>query len=351
MDTYILVSGVDYFNFTGIFSQLAKDRKKEIIENEIKNPSEELKFIFFDFKSGKVTETITKITKEGKKKKVIKEKETEIARYQSISRENYKRSPNFRGTMSITHVYDKICEIGKNAPGTLKELSFFSHSYKDGPILVNSTDRYDMYINVRDPDDRDARIRDFVCCDAIKNHDLFKKAFHKDGFSWIWGCTVDDELKDLINLIRKQSGKRDNIPDSATFTLYHKNHKRLFRNYGVIDQLPSGPLIVTFAQIKALLCIALKNTYAYNLALTSDKKVYATFVGVGAKFEEKPPAPGRKKLMRSDPDRKKIIEFYKKYLKIKTDPTGRNYAEYLPNLPCESYLISLYKQRGSNTRV
>src|SRR5690606_7934274 len=76
-------------------------------------------------------------------------------------------------TMSIVDIYKTVQEIGKNEPKSLVELSFFSHGWMGGPILVNSFDDRQLHIPVvgripvpngfRDPDDRDPRTAlDFI---------------------------------------------------------------------------------------------------------------------------------------------------------------------------------------------
>ncbi len=340
MNKYILVSGFDY-ELKGLnFFILSGRRMNEIIKA---NPDTDIKLIFVDFASGKIIEKEIKYVS-GKKTEI----DTTTKTADPVSSKNYvsgKFKNGQRNTLSITHLYDLISDIGKNDPNTLKELSIFSHSWMGGAIMVNSyDDRSTTYTGApgtqppaamidivdpkkRDPDDKDGRTIDFSS--PTMDVSTFKKAFSSDAFSWIWGCTATEIFKDMIYGIRKNknyTGK--STPDTATFQIWRKVEHEQYNSYLGIA-LPAGnkPMTVTFAQIKKLFCMVLKNTYAFDLATASDKKVYATFVGVGADMEPNG-------LMKANPQRMKVINFYKDHLKIVVDPTGRNYGEYLPTLTC-----------------
>ncbi|MEZ4505685.1 MAG: hypothetical protein R2848_07420 [Thermomicrobiales bacterium] len=127
-----------------------------------------------------------------------------------------------RGMLGIMEVYAAVRRIGINHPGTLMELSFFSHAWSGGPILVNSTDDRMVTrpavpprtIRVpagpfippipvtipgvpetvvalngmdRDPDDYDPREIDFwppnLSVDGKKD---FRAAYHPSGVNWSW---------------------------------------------------------------------------------------------------------------------------------------------------------------------
>ncbi len=367
-DTYILVVGVDYENKRSIppsefknekeekrwreknpFSNVAEQRKRQIIKDIRKNnQNTELKIFICEFLTGEIL-LYTRNTNRPTKKFNL---------YRNIKKDDYwpgthKFKNGIRDVMSVTDVYDLICEIGKNAPGTLKELSIFSHAWMGGPIFVNSYDdrssiytgepmtvyellrKYPDMINLlnnqyqRDPDDKDARIIDFH--PNIIEPEYFKKAFHEDGFSWIWGCHLLGFIfKNLINMIMRSRIKSD----SDTFTVYNTkdiNFVNLFEYYkiGKIQQNRKA-VTATFDEIKRLFCKALRDTYAFNLARYSKKRVYASPLGAGVIFEKE-----NDRLMKVNPDAKKVVNFYKKHLKLNTDPTGRNYIEYPPYLTCD----------------
>jgi hypothetical protein len=58
-------------------------------------------------------------------------------------------------------------------------------------------------------------------------------------------------------------------------------------------------------------------------------------VGTGAEYES-----GTSGLMKIDPNRIKVVNFYKTHLGINTDPENRNYGEYLHTLTCVSPAVS-----------
>ncbi|KAA3617300.1 MAG: hypothetical protein D8M58_03050 [Calditrichaeota bacterium] len=339
MKQFVFVSGFDY-EFKGTDFNIFSTRRRDKLIKQ--NPKTNLKFTFFDFKRGKITsEDITYPSG------VVKNTSTIVKdSFDKISSSNYvigKFKNGQRNTLSIKNVYDFVSDIGMNDPNTLDELSFFSHAWMGGPIFVNSfNDRSTVYTgtpgtspppsqidisdpNKRDPDDKDGRANDFSS--PTMDINLFKKAFSSNGYSWIWGCTATEVYKDMINTIQKMrqySGA--GTKDSEKFIIYNTDFLLEFDEY--LNHKPkasSKAITVTFADVKSLFSKVLQNTYAFNLAHSTGKKVYSAFVGVGSNNE-----PGPKGLMIADRYRKNVIDFYKTHLGIKIDPEGRNYAEYLP---------------------
>src|SRR5205814_1820680 len=129
--------------------------------------------------------------------------------------------------------YQAVRDIGASATdkNTLIELSFFSHGWMGGPILVNSFDDRSTDpsgspadlagLTVRDPDDRDARAAlDFIAptmdAAALAN---FQNAFHPDGFVWIWGCAFPRLVHTLLTKIeRNKNYKSSGVGDETVFT-------------------------------------------------------------------------------------------------------------------------------------
>ena len=88
-------------------------------------------------------------------------------------------------------------------------MPIFSHGWRGGPILVNSSDDRMREITVpmpmgnplvmqvpavgstRDPDDKRGRARLDFPPHTMAAGDLvnLRKVFHADGFSWLWGCS------------------------------------------------------------------------------------------------------------------------------------------------------------------
>jgi hypothetical protein len=121
-------------------------------------------------------------------------------------------------TISITHVYRYIENLGNQYPESLQEFCLFSHSWH-GPILLNTSERpdYDMggpFYPLRDPLDTDARFdKDFIKANSF-NATRFSAAFTKDSHLQIWGCFAVDFFRHMINAARNAHSDVDilNIP-------------------------------------------------------------------------------------------------------------------------------------------
>src|SRR4051812_29819241 len=132
MKRYVLIAGVDY-EFKGVdFRSLADNRRKAITRNNAARA--DLQFTTIDFRAGEVS--VTSVTYPGGKKT---ETTTSTKPFTPIGKSSYttvtypdgSRHSRFKSgqttVASITDVYAKVREIGNSDPGSLVELSFFSH--------------------------------------------------------------------------------------------------------------------------------------------------------------------------------------------------------------------------------
>jgi hypothetical protein len=167
-------------------------------------------------------------------------------------------SPNDDTSISITHVYEYLQAAGKDRPQTVKELSFFSHSFEYGPSLMNTFEGdQDLVTHLipnenmgdeRNPEDHDARaFKDFpkalatlldsdnltytdagtqwskdvidkvhARADAHKDQDNnFRAAFAPDAHLHVWGCTAQRRFR-LLLLNAAKPGKDDRKLDQWT---------------------------------------------------------------------------------------------------------------------------------------
>ena len=139
-------------------------------------------------------------------------------------------SPDDTDSISILHVYNYLQAAGKERSGTIKELSFFSHSFEFGPSLMNTFDDRENMGKMRDPKDRDARaFKDFptaletvlkddnqanpaetwaieVMDKAAKlakahkdDDDHFRAAFAPNAHLHVWGCTAHSRFRALLH--------------------------------------------------------------------------------------------------------------------------------------------------------
>lgn len=101
--------------------------------------------------------------------------------------------------ISITHVYDYIRQVGRRAPGSIKEWSILSHAWYGGPALVDtyegsSYDAGGAKEHERDPTDKDPRCKDFTDPKVLGQEPAageFKQAFAADALLKSWGCFAE----------------------------------------------------------------------------------------------------------------------------------------------------------------
>ena len=350
MKTIVLVAGVDY-EFKGVKMRLFCDNrmKRLIARNKAK---EELTFIIFDFTLGEVK--THKITFPGGKQ-TASVSTLSPSPFKPIERANYDRitidgeshmefKPGQRDKMSILDVYKEVQRIGVAAPGTLVELSVFSHAYIGGPILVNSKDdgfdslvgppRVRLSASERDPDDMDPRVSDFVAPTMDTTAlDHFQKAFHTDGFIWIWGCAFPRVVHEILYKLERHKSYRDSgVGDDTlfTFTNFRDKHvESLQRRLGTV--FPDRKKIeIKFKFLKHYFCRATTESYNHHLAKNSKVKVFAGVMGTYSDYDK-----GHLALMRVFvPGFRRHFTFYKNYLGFTFDPEGRNYGEYKPGFTC-----------------
>jgi hypothetical protein len=107
-------------------------------------------------------------------------------------------------SISITDVYYYISELGRASPGCLRQLHFFSHAFRQGPILLNTDDSNDGISDLRDPTDKDPRTKDFLPINLARYSHL-PAAFVTDAYVKNWGCFSSDMRGRLDAVARTKS--------------------------------------------------------------------------------------------------------------------------------------------------
>lgn len=361
MRHHILVAGVD-FEFKGVdFRIFCNNRTKRVIATN--RSKEDLTFQIFDVRRGEVvTHAVT--YPDGRRT----ESRTTLtpSPFTAITKANYDRMVSGgethyrfkngqRDTMSILDVYDAVKAIGVDAPGTLVELSFFSHAFHGGPILANSYD--DGHIDLlvppstsptqvpipsgqRDPDDVDPRSsKDFVppTMDA-RELDAFRKAFHSAGFAWIWGCTFPRVVHEVLTKVERHPQYKDSgVSDDTVFvftnfTSAHADLLEMVLRVELGGRLPDRKRIeLPFRWIKLLFCRLSVAGYAHGLARGTGVSVYSCVVGTYAEYDS-----GALPLMSVHRGFARHFTFYKNYLGFSFDPERRGYGAYRPDRVCTS---------------
>jgi hypothetical protein len=350
----VLVAGFDYKRDGVDFEQIALNRMRVLIRRhdaarrKAKTPSSRAiaaspRVVLFDFKSGLVRRSVAAKPKGTRTW-------TEVARFKPITSANYSGGGHVfdtdqAGTLSITDVYTHVQEIGRTEPGSLGELSFFSHGWMGGPILVDSNDMSGSP-GQRDPNDRDARIfKDFDAptMDAAALAAL-GAAFARAGHAWVWGCAFANGPRQVMHRLLSSAkyGKTalGGLVDADVFRLAFERDQAekffgsdpdFFPVRGADGQLPLA-FDRTFEQIKTYFSKQL-GTYCQRFAVAAQANCFGALPGTYADYELGASLPimvvPTKKPPYAD-DFTRSIHFYTTYLGVALDPEGRGYARYEP---------------------
>jgi len=360
MRQFILVAGVDY-EFNGVdFRLFCDNRMKRLAARNKKN--EDLTFRILDVRKGEVTtheltfpmgkrvEKITKLTP---------------SPFKGISKANYDRTvvagethyrfkEGQRDKMSVLDVYRTLQQVGVDAPGTLAELSVFSHAWMGGPILVNSFDDGIIHLTVpspvgrfrvplslpsgaRDPDDMDPRAaKDFVAptmtAAALAN---LQAAFHPDGFIWIWGCAFPRVVHQMLHRIERHPSYKDRgVPDDEVFRIsnFESAHADTLEDWLLPERGPipdKTKIEIEFKFLTHFFCKVTEASYTHAIARNAKVKAFGGLMGTYSDYDK-----GTLPLMSVHKGFARHFTFYQNYLGFGFDPEGRKYGEYKPTFVC-----------------
>ncbi|ROS75458.1 hypothetical protein [Cellulomonas sp. PhB143] len=358
MQQVVLVAGVDY-EFAGVDFRVFTTNRRRFLERR-NTAREDLRFVTMDVRTGETE--IRDVTFPGGRRT---EAVSVTRSHDPVTRASYAAPagghPRFRPgqwrVLGVDDVYATVRQIGAAAPGTLAELSFFSHGWMGGPILVNSFDdrswsftfpvvgsgtpvTVDLVVpsTARDPDDRDARPRlDFVApqMDAA-GLGLFRAAFAPDAVAWLWGCAFPRVLHRALTAIERAPGFRDSGTDpetvlTLTSPLEADDRAWLVSNLGAaLDPSSTATrIVVRFKHLTHLMCRANGAGYAQALADAGNVHVHAAPLGTYAEYDT-----GGDRLMNVHAGFAAHLRFYRNYLGLASDAEKRRYSVYAPGRTC-----------------
>lgn len=348
----VLVAGFNYENDRNpVFLEGCNNRMARLLQKA--KTSHDLVFTLFDVGGGVIKQSAADA-------KTKKRSWTTLNTFNPVTRANYSTfdvgtenhfDQNPSGTMSITDVYEFIQGLGAGSdPHSVVELSFFSHGWMGGPILVNSFDSTSNNpTQPRDHDDKDARIfKDFIApnmdATALSN---FRAAFAPTGIIWTWGCSFFRPIYLVLTLLFKTSKFRSTPPgklkDTDQFTLDFLNDppppsRTDDFNAIVNDVLPGGRIsgrsyvvTATFLQIKNMVRVRLDRTYSKKISVASGVTTFGALPGTYAEQEKKVRLPLMVVPTRDPPQSANLtpdLKFYKTYMGVRLDPEGRGYGRF-----------------------
>ncbi|MDQ4029676.1 MAG: hypothetical protein M3168_01405 [Actinomycetota bacterium] len=352
MKRFILVAGVDYERKGVDFRIFCNSRMKRIVAAN--RAQEGLSFQIFDVKAGEVVTHEFTYPGGERAESVSKTKPFDAVTRSHYRNDGTRTDPHYvfndgqTGMMSVTDVYAAARSIGATDPGTLFELSFFSHAWFGGPILVNSND--DGFITgppstsggpptrtatgaARDPDDKDPRPKDFVPPNmSAAELQLFQDAYRADGYSWSWGCAFPRQVHEILHKLEHHRDYRSSgLADDQifVFTNFRAEHVGPLQAFlGVVFPDPKS-VELEFKELKRFFCKVTEGSYTHHLAVHSQKKTFGGVMGTYSEYDT-----GRLPLMHVEKSFTRHFKFYESYLGFKFDPEGRRYGEFSPMFSC-----------------
>jgi hypothetical protein len=347
----ILVAGFNYENANNpAFLDSCNNRMTRLLAKS--TAAADMVFTLFDVGGGLVKQSaVNSATK--------KRAWTNVKTFTAVTTANYSpfvtgqqnhfnQSP--AGIMSITDVYAFVQNIGGGADkGTLAELSFFTHGWQGGPILVNTRDPTSLDpTQPRNADDKDARLfKDFIAptmdTTPLAN---FKGAFSPTGIIWTWGCSFVRAghivLSRLFKTSKFRSTPSGKIKDTDTFDLDFSVSKPTptLQDFNSIvnDILPGGTVhgnnytvTKSFLDIKNAFKTLMANTYSAKISAATGAKVFAALPGTYADQEKGVKLPLMLVPTKAPPYDDNLtanLAFYKTVLGVILDPENRGYGTF-----------------------
>jgi hypothetical protein len=354
VNQFVFIAGIDY-EFHGIdFRAYADNRMRRMLNAN--RARTDLRFQILDVRSGEVV--TNEVTYPGGKKTETVTKQTpfraltraDFDTFTSNGETHYKFKDGRFDTMSITDVYAAVQKIGTDAPHTLVELSFFSHGWMGGPILVNSFDdrtaqlavppfpvlTYTVPSTTRDPDDKDPRAQlDFIAptmdAAALK---AFQEAFDASGIIWLWGCAFPRVIHQLLTKMERSSAYRDSgLPGDTVLSLDLDSDQSalLARVLSPLIGPFSNPnrVNIEFKYLKHFFCVATAASYSHHIASNAKVKTFGAVLGTYADLDT-----GKLPLMHVEARFARHFRFYRNYLGFDFDAEGRHYGAFDPSFTC-----------------
>jgi hypothetical protein len=353
--TYVLCAGVDSSsakdNFRGLSFRAMADQRLKMVAAKLRDQSSkaDAQVVIFDFLAG--TKETTGFEGGKQAGDVVVQKA-----FTPIVKEFYKERraddghpafdfiPGQRGVMSITDIYKAVQDIGRSAPGTLQELSFFAHGDHNGPSFVNSWETWEAWEEkglpsiggattaiMRDPDDKDGRAAKDFCFPNMTAEELgmFSRAFDAQGYLWVWGCNFPDDIHTLLTRVERSGKARlrdDTVIACERLTRMEVSIFLKYRDALKYDLKydPKKPTAVRcqfqLGDFKKVLLAVVQQTYAYKAANLAKVRTIAPMLGTYAVPDK------RKELMMVSADTYKHLDFYRYHFDVERDPESRDYG-------------------------
>lgn len=220
------------------------------------------------------------------------------------------------GALSIVDLYRYLSEVGELRPGSVKEVSIFSHAWEGGPILydTNDIDVERPRPNARSPFDFDGRPKDFAAenVEAEDGWPHMKEALAEDGVFRAFGCNAVSEYR--LAIATAEANKNRGETAIFTYNLFMPPFGRLER--GLNRKFLHRFLFQRFADPE--------RTYLAAAAKFFDKAVIGAPPGAGSEFAVRHGIPLMRVVAKSWG---KLYPYYKEHFGPEFEPSASDFDE------------------------
>jgi hypothetical protein len=336
---FVLAAGVNYdkLQLNDSFKHCLRPRTEWLVSRHHKQ--DDLTFTLFDFTRGLTTQLL--VPRKGPRKERPLD-----PRFKRVTADSYDQLPTrvrFKDfqpdVMSIVDIYDFIEELGASDQArSLFELSIFSHAFAEGPICVNSDDdrqrknadgSYTRLVNnERDPDDKDARVIDFL--PTNRRLPEFQQAFNPDAMIRMWGCLHTLPVVALFKAIfASRDYKSKGLKDDQILTIPLRTElKTALSESRIKDFVKDAGLVIPFGRLRRVFYGELTSCYNDLIARMAKIPTYGGVPGTGSDFNHNNGAAPMV-IVQKGSHNTQTLDFYRNYLNV-TLEASTNYALFTP---------------------
>lgn len=232
--------------------------------------------------------------------------------------------------ISILDLYEYLKTVADTRPGTVKEVSIFSHGWRGGPILYNTSDG-NSRAPARDQEDFDGRIKDFNGT-QLAQFPGFAQAMARNSSWHIWGCQTWPVFTSIALAVHVGANARAADDQDVEIDSGSGNN---------VQQTVTTRRDVRRMAAQAFTNLSYAGALAAHLAArVSGPKVFASMPGSWASFTRNPAAPaglGRSFFVAKDVAFEVSQRYFRdfepefaKRLRFSSGIDGVRYVDYVP---------------------
>jgi hypothetical protein len=234
--------------------------------------------------------------------------------------------------LGILDLYEYLDKVGATAPGTVEEVSVFSHAFFDGPILwdtfqrdgsggaAGTTNFQDDPVQ-RDPKDLDGRTKDWNSSGTMSTFGNLPASLSAQGLLKVWGCNAETFIGQMIR--RAQSKLAPKFPHDVffdfTFTETNPGDDSEIATRVTKSHLTIAHLLKTEIDLRLRKYCGTATTFLAH-------RVFGALPGTGSNFGAK--GGGNNVMFVNEKDHAPIFAFYNREVGAKTAKDADGYCDF-----------------------